>query len=107
MNEREELQIRLDAHLRCADRNPRKRSQHIISARYCAEQLGIEIPDFPRRTGKSVLQGCADVGSVHTARREWTCHSCKESILPRAQYFNLCGFRLCMPCAQAPTENYR
>ncbi len=91
--EHEELRKRLAAHLRCAARNPHKRKQHLNSAKYCAQMLGIELPTPPPgvRTQFSTKSWLAANRGffVRTEDRARRCSLCAKRIAAGEQYFGM------------------
>ena len=87
-HEREHLQKRLKAHLLCAERNPRKRAQHISSARYCAEQLGVDLPRL-RFSPASWVERNPRIFFVATETCSRRCARCAKLIPAGVQYFGM------------------
>jgi hypothetical protein len=89
--DQEQMQRHLDAHLRCAARNPRKRQQHISSARYYAQLLGIEMPRLSRPpfTAESWVQRNPRLFFVLTEDRPRRCSLCGKHIASGEQYLGM------------------
>jgi hypothetical protein len=104
--ERAQLRRRLESHLRCAERIPRRRTQHLEAAAQCAELLGFDLygprpalsPGLQKITGK-VLRSHASA-RVRQARHTNTCTICRVSIRSGDLYLDLANHKLCESCAK-------
>jgi len=104
--ERAQLQKRLESHIRCAERTPRTRAQHLKAAEHCAKLLGLDL--FRWRTALSPgLQKITDTvlrsqarARVRQARQARTCTNCRGNILSGDLYLNLANHKLCEVCAK-------
>src|SRR5215470_12791078 len=104
--ERAQLQRRLESHLRCAERIPRRRAQHLNAAAHCAELLGFGLfgplpalsPGLQKITDK-VLRNQARA-RVRQTQRTRTCTICRESIRAGDLYLDLANYKLCERCAK-------
>jgi len=104
--ERAQLQRRLESHLRCAERIPRTRAQHLNAAAHCAQLLGFDLyaPPPPLSAGlqrfpDQVLRSQA-TARVRQTRQTRTCTICLESIRSRDLYLDLANYKLCELCAK-------
>lgn len=104
--ERAQLQRRFEGHLRCAERLPSRRAQHIKAAADCAKLLGFDLyglppaisPGMQKLAGK-IRRGHA-TARVRETRRATTCGICQESIGSGDLHMALAGSRLCKVCAK-------
>jgi len=104
--ERAQLQRRLESHLRCAERIPRSRAQHLKAAAHCAQLLGFDLygPPPPLSAGlqkitDQVLRSQA-TARVRQTRQSRICTICLECIRPRDLYLDLANYKLCELCAK-------
>ena len=104
--ERAQLHRRLESHLRCAERIPRRRAQHLKAAAHCAELLGFDLFG-PRPAFSSGLPNITDEvlrshakARVRQVRRTRTCTTCRESIRSGDLYLDLANYKLCELCAK-------
>ena len=106
--ERAQLQRRLEGHLRCAERIPSRRAQHLKAAAHCAKLLGFDLYGPPPalssgahkiadRVLRSQAQGTARVRQTQATR---TCTVCQESIRSRDLYLDVARHKLCKACAE-------
>ncbi len=88
LGDRDQMQRHLDAHLRCAERNPRKRKQHLNAAQYYAQLLGVEPPSlaFTAEDWANANPACFFVLSENRWRR---CSLCGKRIAAGEQYFGM------------------
>ena len=104
--EREQLQRRLEAHLRCSERFPRRRTLHLMAAAHCAEMLGFDLygppPPLPpdlQRMADRIHRGLA-AARVRQTRQTRICTICRESICSRDLYLDLTDYKLCNLCGK-------
>jgi hypothetical protein len=104
--ERAQLQRRLESHLRCAERIPRNRAQHLKAAAHCAELLGFDLfgpgpalAPGPQKITDKVLRSHASA-RVRQTQRTRTCTICRESIRSGDLYLALANYKLCELCAK-------
>jgi hypothetical protein len=104
--ERAQLQRRLESHLRCAERIPRRRTQHLKAAAHCAELLGFDLYG-PRSALSPSLQKVTDPvlrsharARVRQARHTRTCTVCRVNLRPGDLYLDLANHKLCELCAK-------
>ena len=80
------MKRQLDAHLRCADRNPRKREQHLNAARYYAQLLGVELPTASV-TAETWVNGNSGAFFTATENVRRRCSLCGKYIPAGERYF--------------------
>jgi hypothetical protein len=104
--ERAQLQKRLESHLRCAERFPGKRAQHLKAAADCATLLGFDLYGPPPALSPE-LHKIADkirrsyaTARVSEARRSTACTICREILEPGDLYLGLARYKLCKVCAK-------
>jgi hypothetical protein len=87
-SEHEQMQRHIDAHLRCAERNPHKREQHLNAARYYAQLLGVEPPSLPL-TAESWANANPACFFVIVENQRRRCSLCGKHIAAGEQYFGM------------------
>jgi len=104
--ERAQLQRRLESHLRCAERIPSRRAQHLKAAAQCAELLGFDLfrplPALSpgrQKIADKVLKRLSKA-RVRQAQCTRTCTICLESIRAGDLYLYLANYKLCERCAK-------
>jgi hypothetical protein len=104
--ERAQLKKRLESHLRCAERFPGKRAQHLNAATECARLLGFDLYGPPPALSPG-LQNFAEkirrsyaTARVSQARRSTACTICGENLGPGDLYLGLARYKLCKVCAR-------
>ena len=104
--ERAQLKKRFESHLRCAERFPSKRGQHLNSAADCAKLLGFDFYGPPPALSPGLQKVAEKIGRsyatarVSQARRSTACTICGASLELGDLYLGLARYKLCKVCAR-------